>query len=66
MEAQLHAFLTSALDGQLHSVGGEKAINAHWIEAWMDSRGGMHNVEKKKVYFPCLELNLDSLIQFLI
>jgi len=59
VEVQLHAFLTSALDGGEWSTSrlgrftsGERAPGTHRIGGWMDPRAGLVAVVKRKIPQP--------------
>jgi hypothetical protein len=66
MDVYIHVFLTSALAGGEWSVSspsrfnpGEKATGIHWIGGWVERRGGLDDVEKRKFFIlPGLELRL--------
>jgi hypothetical protein len=52
----LHAFLTSALDGVKWSASPncrinpmERADGTHWIGGWVDPRAGLYTVAKRKI-----------------
>jgi hypothetical protein len=70
VDAKIHIFLTSALDGGDLSdsrpgrfSAGERAPGTHWIGGWVDPRAGLNDVEKRK-FWPCRYLNSDpSLVQ---
>jgi hypothetical protein len=62
MEAQLHAFLTSALDGGEWSasrpgrlIAGERAPGTHGIGGWVGLRAGLDEVAKRKNPCSCEE-----------
>jgi hypothetical protein len=64
VEVQLHAFLTSALDGGEWSasrtgrfIPRERAPSAHWIRGWLDPRAGLDAVERRKIPSPCRDSN---------
>jgi hypothetical protein len=68
MEVYLHSFLTLALDGDEWSASrpcrftpGVGAPGTHWIGGWVDPRGGLDAVAKRKKSHqcPCRELNPD-------
>jgi hypothetical protein len=66
MEVWLYTFLTSALDwgnGQRPDRFNlwERAPPRTYSIGWMGPRAGLSAVEKEKIYFPCRELNHDSL-----
>jgi hypothetical protein len=56
--------MTSALDGAEWSAScpgrftpGERAPGTHWIEGWVDPRGGLDDFEKRKfLTLPGLEI----------
>jgi hypothetical protein len=55
VEVQLHAFLTSALDGGECSTSclgrftpRERALGTHWIGGWVGPRAGLDAVAEKK------------------
>jgi hypothetical protein len=64
VEVQLHAFLTSALDGGEWSTSrpdrftpGERAPGTHWIGGWVGSRAVLDAVVKRKIPSPRRESN---------
>jgi hypothetical protein len=57
MEVQLHAFLTSALDGSDWLQPGrfplrERASVTHWIGGWVAPRTGLDALAKGKIPYP--------------
>jgi len=55
VEVQLHAFLTSALDGHERSTSrpgrftpGKEPPDTHWIGSWVGRRAGLDAVAKRK------------------
>jgi len=64
VEVQLHAFLTSALDGCGWSASRcgrftrrERAPGTHWIGGWVGSRTALDRVVKRNILSPCRESN---------
>ena len=62
VEAQLHSFLTSALDGSKRSISdsggftpGEGAHDTHCIRVNVGPRVGLDITEKRKISFRCPE-----------
>jgi hypothetical protein len=60
LEAQLHSFLTSALDGSKRSISdsggftpGEVAHDTHCIRFNVGPRFGLEIAEKRKISFHC-------------
>jgi hypothetical protein len=67
MDVLIHIFLTSTLAGGEWSASsygrftpGEKAPGTHWIGGWVDSKAGLDDVEKRKI-FPLPGLKLQPL-----
>jgi len=63
-EVQLHALLTSALDGVEWSplragrfTPEERAPGSHWTGGWMGYRAGLVTLAKTIHHCPCRELN---------
>jgi hypothetical protein len=63
-EVQLHAFLTSALDGVEWSASRpgrftpkERTPATHWIGGWVGPRAGLDAVVKRKIPSPCRDSN---------
>jgi hypothetical protein len=64
VEAKIHIFLIWALVGGEWSASrscrfnpGERATGTHWIGSWVVPRGGLDDVEKRKIFkLPGLEL----------
>jgi hypothetical protein len=59
VDVQLHAFLTSAIDGGEWSVSHpcpftprERAPGTHWIGGWVGSRAGLDAVVTRKIPSP--------------
>jgi hypothetical protein len=55
VDVEIHIFLTSALAGGEGAVLrpdsftiGERAHSTHWIRGWVDLRGGLDGMEKRK------------------
>jgi hypothetical protein len=72
VEVQLHAFLTSALeggDGQLHAPAalppGKEPPSTHWIWGWVGTRAGLDTKVRRKIHpnQPRLNYNCDALRQ---
>jgi hypothetical protein len=66
VEVQLHAFLTSVLDGGMWSASqpgcftpGERTLGTHQIEGWMGPRASLAAVAKRKTPSPYCKLNPD-------
>jgi hypothetical protein len=64
VEVQLHAFLTSALDGGEWSASRsdrftprERAPGTHWIGGWVGPRAVLDTVVKRKIPSPRWESN---------
>jgi hypothetical protein len=69
VKAELHAFISSALDGGEWSASRpgrftprEKAPDTHWIGGWVGPRGGLDAVMKRKILSPCRDSS-PSIIQ---
>jgi hypothetical protein len=49
------------VNGYLHATAalppGEKAPGTHWTGGWVGPRGGMDNVDKRKISWPCRKSN---------
>jgi hypothetical protein len=64
VEVQLHAFLSSVLDGGEFSASHtgrftprERAPGTHWIEGWVGPRAGLNTVVKRKILSSCRDSN---------
>jgi hypothetical protein len=64
VEIQLHAFLTSALDGGERSASRPglftprgRAPDTHWIGGWVGPRAVLDAVVKRKIPSPCRDSN---------
>jgi hypothetical protein len=63
VEAELPAFLTSALVGGWSAsrpgrfTPGERAPGTHWIGGWVGPRAGLDTIVKRKIFGPCQESN---------
>jgi hypothetical protein len=69
VDVQLHAFLTSALDGGEWSASRpgrfthrEGTPGTHWIGGWVGPRAVLDAVVKRKISSPCRESNSRTLI----
>jgi hypothetical protein len=59
VDVWIHVFLTSALVGGEWTTSrpgrftpGERAPSTHWIGGWVDLRGGLNYLEKRKFLTP--------------
>jgi hypothetical protein len=66
MEVDLHAFVTSALDGGEWSASRhgrftprEIAPGTHWIGGWVGTRAGLDTEVNRKILSPCRDSNSD-------
>jgi hypothetical protein len=61
VEVQLHAFLTSDLDGGEGSAShpARFTLGTHWIGGWAGTRASLDAVTKRKIPDPCRESNPD-------
>jgi hypothetical protein len=64
VDLEIHIFLTSSLVGGEWSTSrpgrfapGERAPGTHWIGGWVDPRGGLDDLKKRKFFtLPGLKL----------
>jgi hypothetical protein len=68
VEIQLHAFLTSVLDGgewsvlrSGHSTPSETALGTHWMGDWVGPRAGLDTVVKRKIPNQARNLSLRNI-----
>jgi hypothetical protein len=64
MEECIHAFLTSAKDGDEWSASLRNRFKSgsNCIPSWVSATAGLDAVEKRKIYFLCQKSNLDSAV----
>jgi hypothetical protein len=70
MEVQLHAFLTSVLNGNKWLVSRpvcftrrKRALDIHWMGGWVCPRAGLDVMAKRKVSSPCRDSNLEFFLE---
>jgi hypothetical protein len=66
VEVQIHAFLTSAIDGgewsalrPVRFITTERATSTHWTGGWVGPRAGLDTVVKRKFPAPAGTRTLD-------
>jgi hypothetical protein len=71
VEAYLHAFLASVLDGDEWSASchghftlGEKITGTHWIGGWVGLRNSLEAVEKRKILITAPAGNRTLVVHF--